>query len=68
MGTVTKCLGCDTAHSVLLTQAVDLVQQGTEDNLVIQDEDVEGIRVTLYMEKGLRGGGATAKEITSDLR
>lgn len=64
MGTVTKCLSCDTAHSVLLTQAGDLVQQGTEDNLVIQDEDVEGIRVTLYMEKGLRGRGATAKEIT----
>lgn len=55
MGTVTKCLNCDKVHYVLLTQAVDLVLQGREDNLVIQDEDKEGIYETTYVGKDLGG-------------
>lgn len=47
-------------HLGLTTQAVDLVQQGREDNLVIQNENQEGICVTLYRGKdlGWRGEGS----------
>lgn len=62
-GTVTKCLGCDMAHSVLLAQAVDLVQQGTEENLVIQDEEVE-VTCDLIYGEGPGGRSGYCKEIT----
>ena len=61
VGTVTKCLDYGKVHFVLLTQAVDLVLQGREDNLVIQDEDKEGIYVILYMGKNLGGQGDYCK-------
>lgn len=50
-----KCLICDGAHYVLLVQAVDLVLQDREDHLVIQDENKEGMCVTLYVGKDLGG-------------
>lgn len=50
-----KCLRCDKAHCILFVQAVDLVPQGRGDLLVTQDENKEGMCVTLYVGKDLGG-------------